>query len=147
MLPNQNTITSIKELENNNEVNSKGKSPKFDFDLGDFVVKDGKVTTVTGVEALKLWIKKVLRTKKNKYEIYKTQNVEKYGVNLLEIVTSKYPLTYIQAQVQSTVTEALLKNSDIKSVTNFKFVRDKRLLNVQFDVITVYGLTRESVVI
>lgn len=147
MLPNQNTITSIKELENNNEVNSKGKSPKFDFDLGDFVVKDGKVTTVTGVEALKLWIKKVLRTKKNKYEIYKTQNVEKYGVNLLEIITSKYPLTYIQAQVQSIVTEALLKNSDIKSVTNFKFVRDKRLLNVQFDVNTVYGLTRESVVI
>lgn len=147
MLPNQNIITSIKELTNNNEVNSKGKSPKFDFYLGDFVVKDGKVATVTGLESLKLWIKKILRTKKNKYEIYKTENVEKYGVDLLEIVTSNYPLTYIQAQVQSIVTEALLKNSDIKSVTNFKFVRDNRLLNCTFYVNTVYGSTSESVVI
>lgn len=147
MLPSQSTINSAEELENNNEVNSKGKSPKFDFDLGDFVVNDGKVATATGLEALKLWIRKILKTKKNKYEIYKTLNIKKYGVDLLEIVTSKYPLTYIQAQVQRIVTEALLKNDDIKSVNNFKFVRDKRLLNCSFDVNTVYGATSERVVI
>lgn len=147
MFPSQTTVSSIIQLDTTSSITSNGKSPQFDFDLGDFVVSDGKVVTVEGFEALKLWIKKILKTEKNKYEIYKTENVEKYGVNLLEIVTSKYPLNYIQAQVQSIVTEALLKNSDIKSVTNFKFVRDKRLLNCTFDINTIYGTTSESVVI
>lgn len=147
MFPSQTTVSSIIQLDTTKSITSNGKTPQFDFDLGDFVVSNGKVVTVKGFEALKLWIKKILKTEKNKYEIYKTENIEKYGVNLLEIVTSKYPLNYIQAQVQSIVTEALLKNSDIKSVTNFKFVRDKRLLNCTFDINTIYGTTSESVVI
>ncbi|WP_297422082.1 DUF2634 domain-containing protein [Clostridium sp.] len=147
MFPNQTTITNTQLDSTNTTVTSSGKSPSFDFETGDFIVKDGKVATVTRLEAVKLWIQKTLKTEKNKYKIYNTNNVEKYGVSLLEIITSKQPLSYIQAQVQTIVTEALIKNSDIKSVTNFVFERDKRLLNVSFDVNTIYGSTNESVVI
>ncbi len=148
MFPSQTTINTTTQLDDTTTtVNSSGKSPQFDFDLGDFVVQDGKVVTVTGLNALKLWIQKTLKTEKNKYKIYNTDKVEKYGVSLLGIITSKQPLSYIQAQVQTIVTEALLKNSDIKSVTNFAFVKDKRLLNCTFTVNTVYGSTDESVVV
>lgn len=147
MFPSQTTINSITQLDNTTSVNSSGKSPQFDFDLGDFVVQDGKVVNVTGLQALKLWIQKTLKTEKNRFKIYNTNNVEKYGVSLLEIITSKQPISYIQAQIQTIVTEALTKNSDIKSVTNFTFVRDKRLLNCTFTVNTIYGSTDESVVI
>jgi len=147
MFPSQTTVTTLQVDSTSTTVTSSGKSPKFDFTTGDFVVKDGKVATVIGLESLKLWIQKTLKTEKNKYKIYNTNNVEKYGVSLLEIITSKQPISYIQAQVQTIVTEALTKNSDIKSVINFTFIRDKRLLNCTFTVNTVYGSIDESVVI
>lgn len=147
MFPSQTTVTTLEVDTTSTTVTSGGKSPQFDFDAGDFVVKDGKVVTVTGLQALKLWIQKTLKTEKNKYKIYNNNNVEKYGVSLLGIITSKQPLSYIQAQVQTLVTEALTKNNDIKSVTNFSFIRDKRLLNCTFTVNSVYGAMEESVVI
>ena len=146
MFPNQDITNTTTQLDTTSAVISSGKSPKFDFEIGDFVVEDGKVVTVTGLEALKQWIQKTLRTETNKYKIYNTDNVEKYGAALFEIITSKYPIAYIQAQVQTIVIAALLKNSDIKEVNNFKFIRDKRLLNCEFDVISIYGTSTESVV-
>ncbi|EKQ51390.1 MULTISPECIES: DUF2634 domain-containing protein [unclassified Clostridium] len=146
MFPSQETISDITKLNNANSINSKGKSPAFDFETGDFIVKDGKVETLTGYAALKQWIQKTLKTEQNKYKIYNTDNVDKYGAALLEIITSNHPIVYIQAQVQTIVTEALLKNSDIKAVNNFKFIRDKSLLNCEFDVISIYGTNTESVV-
>ena len=54
------------------------KSPSsFDFETGDFLIKDGKVQTVSGYVALKQWIQKMLKTEQNKYKIYNTNNVEK----------------------------------------------------------------------
>lgn len=146
MFPNQDATSIIAKL-NNNSVSSGGKSPSFDFEIGDFVAKDGKVQMLTGYDALKQWIQKVLKTEKNKYKIYNTDELEKYGVALLELITSKYPIAYIQAQVETIVTEALGKNSDIKSVNNFVFTRDKNLLNCEFDVASIYGKSTESVVI
>ncbi|NOW07863.1 DUF2634 domain-containing protein [Clostridium beijerinckii] len=149
MFPNQDATRINVQLNNNldSNVNSRGKSPSFSFETGDFVVKDGKVKMLTGYDALKQWIQKVLKTEKNKYKIYNSDELEKYGVALLEIITSKYPLAYIQAQVETIVIEALLKNSDIKAVNNFVFIRDKMLLNCKFDVISIYGTSTESVVI
>lgn len=145
MLPNQTISTSSSQT--TTTVTSAGKSPQFDFEIGDFVVSDGSVATVTGLQALKLWINKILTTEQNKYRIYKNDNVEKYGVSLLEVITSKQPIVYIQAQVQTIITNALLKNSDITSVNNFIFTRDKKLLNCTFTVNSIYGSTAESVVI
>lgn len=147
MFPNQNIVSSITELEENNTINSQSKSPVFDFSTGDFLVKNGSVQTTKGYEALKTWIQKILKTEQNKYKIYNTDNVEKYGTNLLELITSDFPLTYIQSQIQTIVTTALLKNSDITTVDNFVFSKDKNLLNCQFNVTSAYGTTVESVVI
>jgi hypothetical protein len=147
MFPTQNVVSSINQLENNNSITSSGKSPAFDFETGDFLIKDGKVQTVTGYTALKQWIQKILKTEQNKYKIYNTDNIEKYGVDLLNLIMSEFPLAYIQAQVETIVKEALLKNSDVKTVDNFVFVRDKNLLNCEFDVTSIYGTNTESVVI
>lgn len=147
MFPSQTTVSSTSQLDSTTSVSSSGKSPEFDFETGDFVVVDGKVQTVTGLSAVKQWIKKVFKTEKNKYKIYNTTNTDKYGVALLELITSKYPTAYIQAQVQTIITEALLKNSDITAVNDFSFTKDKNLLNVDFTVTTIYGTSTESVVI
>ena len=67
MFPSQEITTTTTALETT--TTGSGKTLNFDFDAGDFVVKDGKVVTLTGLEALKIWIKKILRTEKNKYKI------------------------------------------------------------------------------
>jgi uncharacterized protein YacL (UPF0231 family) len=148
LFPNQEVVSAITQLDNTNIINSGGKSPSFDFELGDFNVKDGKVQTVRGYQALKQWIQKTIRTDKNKYKIYNTDNAEKYGVDsLLDLITSEYPLAYKQAQIQTIVTDALLKNSDIVLVNNFILTKDKSTLNCEFDVVSIYGTNTESVVI
>lgn len=147
MFPNQEVVNTIDKLDDTNSISSKGKSPCFNFETGDFYVKDGRVEIISKHEALKQWIQKTIRTDKNKYKIYNTNNTEKYGVDsLLDLTTSDYPLAYKEAQIQIIIIEALLRNSDIKAVNNFVFKKDKRLLNCTFDVISIYGTSTESVV-
>ena len=56
------------------------KSYLFDFDRGDFVVRDGKLIECDGIDAIKVWIEKILRTEKGRYPIY--DNTE-YGCHLV----------------------------------------------------------------
>ncbi|MBN1079262.1 DUF2634 domain-containing protein [Clostridium botulinum] len=128
----------------NNKASNGWKSFLFDFNKGDFNVADGKLQEINNLEALKLWIEKVLKTTKYKFAIY--EGVD-YGItDLKELITSGLPLQFIQAEMEREVKETLIKNSNIKSVQNFKFERNKRLLNVSFDCITVYGTVDSEVI-
>ena len=40
------------------------RSYLFDFNKGDFVVRDGKLVECDGMDALKVWIEKILKTEK-----------------------------------------------------------------------------------
>lgn len=141
IMPQQdNTISSI-----NNETSKGGKSFSFDFSSGDFNVIDGKLIEINNLDALKMWIDKVLKTDKFKFRIYDSTD---YGItDLKELITSDYPLPFIQAEIEREVKETLLKNSNIKSVQNFEFERNKRLLTVRFNCYTVYGQVRNEVII
>lgn len=123
-----------------------GKSFLFDFDQGDFVVRDGKLQVVEGLEALRVWIKKVLSTEKFKFKIYNTGESNEYGTTtLLELVNSGHPPFFIQAEIQREVTEALLRNPEITGVGEFTFLRERRTLIVGFTVNSIYGTTSEEV--
>ncbi len=135
-------------IEENTEADNKttltGKSFLFDFEKGEFVIKDGKPVEVNGYEALKMWIKKTLYTTANKYTVYIKK--DEYGVeDLKELVTSDLPFPFKKSEIERIVKETLLKNTAIKSVQNFKFERNKRLLNVSFNVITIYGTVESEV--
>lgn len=120
----------------------RGKSYLFDFDKGDFVVVDGKLQLVDGVESLKIWTEKVLRTEKGKSRIYEGTE---YGVRLTNLLNKGYPQGFIESEIEREVSEALLRNPEIKEVSNFRFTREKRGLKVEFDVQSVYGSTAGEV--
>ena len=42
------------------------RSYLFDFDTGDFVVRDGKLIECDGIDAVKVWIETILRTEKGR---------------------------------------------------------------------------------
>ena len=43
--------------------------PAFDFERGDFVIINGRPKMVVGMDRLRSWIGKVLRTQKGRYKI------------------------------------------------------------------------------
>lgn len=118
MFPTQE-VTTENLTNSNSKTSIIGKSFFFNFNTGEFELNDGRVVKLNGYEALKIWIKKVLYTTKNKYEIYEGSD---YGViDFRELITSHMPYPFIKAEIEREVKEALLKNTAIKSVENFSF--------------------------
>lgn len=127
----------------NSKKTNRGKSFSFDFFKGDFNVIDGKLQEIDTIEALKLWIEKILKT--DKFKIYDNTD---YGVtNFKELITSDFPFEFVKAEIERTIKEVLLKNNSIKSVENFKFERNKKLLTVSFDCSTIYGTIENEVIL
>lgn len=118
-----------------------GASFLFDFKAGDFTVIDGKIVKLKEIEAVKVWIEKILSTEKFKYSIYKKDGEEEYGVKLKDLINSDYPKEFIKIELEREIKEALSRNKDISNVHSFIFKQIKRNLNCSFTVETVYGAT------
>lgn len=110
------------------------KSFLFDFGKGDFVTIDGKLVRTEGLEAVKVWIEKVLRTERFKFKVY-----DEYGITLSDLIHSDYPPDFIKTELEREVREALQKNTDITGVHAFQFERLKRGLSCTFTADTRYG--------
>jgi hypothetical protein len=131
---------------NNDDIRTTlGKSFLFDVNTGDFILKNGKLQAIEGIEALKVWIQKILKTEKFKFKVYETGEINEYGVTLLELVNSGYPHAFIQAEIQREIAEALDRNPEILAVNNFSFTREKRTLIAHFNVNSIYGTVEQEV--
>lgn len=142
MFPIQENTTST-----SNEI-GKGVILSFNFDTGEFNMKDGKPVELNGIEALKMWIKKVLKTEKHKFKIYiSTDSEYSYGVTVREYINnSNLPYNFKIAEIQREITESLMVNNSINAVSNFNFERNKRTLTISFTVNSVYGTIDEEVI-
>lgn len=120
--------------QNTKNESSGTKSYLFDFEKGDFVVKDGKLIECDGLEAIKVWIEKILRTEKGRFAIFDDTD---YGCHIEDlIVGNNYPVEYIEAELKREIEEALLLNSNISSVNDFKITRTRNNLIVEMEVHT-----------
>ena len=129
MFPNSTDIM----ISNENKASSGVKSYLFDFDSGDFVVRDGKLIECDGIDAVKVWIEKILRTEKGRYTIYADTE---YGCHLEDlIIGNSYTVEFIEAELKREIEDALKQNSQIKSVTNFQIIRSKHSITVTLEVV------------
>ena len=111
-----------------------GKSFLFDFTAGDFIIRDGKLVECKGIDAIKVWIEKILRTEKGRFRIY---NDTDYGCRTEDlIVGSNYPIAFIEAELKREVEDALLQNPNILSVSNFNIERTASGITVSMEVET-----------
>ena len=129
MFPNSTDIT----LDNKSDTSSGTKSYLFDFTTGDFIVRDGKLIECDSIDAIKVWIEKILRTEKGRYKIY--DNTE-YGCHLEDlIIGNSYTAEFIEAELKREIEDALKQNPRITSVTNFKITRNKNAITVTLEVV------------
>lgn len=109
----------------------------YDFKTCDFVMENGKPVTVSGVDALNVWIEKILRTQLNRYEIYTDTG---YGTNIEDLIIGKgYSTAFVQSELKREIETALLQNEDITEVKSISLSREKDLLTVEIALETVYG--------
>ena len=109
----------------------------YDFKACDFVMEDGDPIKVSGIEALRVWITKILHTQLNRYQIYAGTS---YGANIEDLVIGKgYSTAFIQSELKREIETALLQNDDIEYVSDFVLTREKDKLDISFTVGTVYG--------
>ena len=129
MFPKTNDSTVAK----NETVSSNGtKTYLFDFDRGDFVIRDGKLVVCDGVEAIRVWIEKIIRTEKSRYPIY---DGTEYGCHLEDlIIGNNYTVEFIEAELKREIEEALLQNPQISNVSGFQLVRDANSITVTLEV-------------
>ena len=129
MFPNSTDIT----INNESNTSSGTKSYMFDFENGDFVVRDGKLIECDSIDAIKVWIEKILRTEKGRCPIY--DNTE-YGCHFEDlIIGNSYTAEFIEAELKREIEDALKQNSQITSVTNFKITRNKNAITVTLEVV------------
>jgi hypothetical protein len=115
----------------------------WDFTKGDFKLKDGKLVRLTGVEYLKVWIQKALRTVKDSL-IYKGTD---YGSGHHSLIGTTFKPSFTKEEYKRYIKEALLSNSAITNVSNFTFSQTGSRMVIGFDVTSIYGVTGEDVVI
>ena len=140
MFPNSTDIT----LDDERNTSSGTKSYMFDFENGDFVVRDGKLIECDGIDAIKVWIEKILRTEKGRYPIY--DNTE-YGCHLEDlIIGNSYTAEFIEAELKREIEDALKQNPRITSVTNFNITRNTNAITVTLEVV-LNGKGRNTVTV
>ena len=119
------------------------KTFAFDFNEGDFILKDGKMVEESGMEYLKTWIKKALRTVKDS-SYYAGVN---YGSDHHSLIGQVYKPAFSRAEYERLIREALLVNDAITRVENFTFSQTGSRLTISFDVISIFGQTNEAVMV
>lgn len=119
-----------------------GKSFLFDFAKGDFILRDGRLAEVSDLEALELWIEKILRTEKYRYKVYEREDENEYGVVLEDlIVGSNFPQAFVEAELKREISKALTKHWMIQSLSNWSIEKDNPVLKISFNVNLIDGNT------
>lgn len=111
--------------------------PLFDFERGEFVLgQNGQIRTVSGRDALKNWIAKLLHTPRGKYRVYDGTS---YGTICHDLIGRALPQAYILAEVERDIKEAVMKHEAVNAVDCFNVQLNDNELTVSFKVHSDYG--------
>jgi len=116
-------------IEHSNNSERSSRSFLFDFSIGDFVIKDGKLVETDDIT---VWIEKIMRTEKGRFKIYEGTD---YGCHLEDlIIGSNYPISFVESELKREIEDALLQNPNIKAISNFALLRTKSGITVSLEV-------------
>lgn len=98
-------------------------------------LEDGHIRgCAQGLEAMKQAIYKILMTERYQYTIYSWD----YGIETLDLYGE--PVSYVCPELERRISEALIWDSRIESVSDFEFdISKKGVIHVLFTVHTIFG--------
>jgi len=107
-----------------------------DWDKGRFAEKNGRFYTVTGTEALKIWVYRALRLESGRF-CYTAWSWD-YGNELGTLLGGCVDRGVLESRLRQYIREALLASPYIKAVDGFSFSREGSRVEVRFRVHSVY---------
>ena len=108
-----------------------------DWDKGAFALRSGKPYTVTGNDALKIWVRCALHPENVRF-LY-TAHTAEYGNQLAERMAEQGGRDIMESLLRREIRETLLVSPYITAVDGFAFSRQGSRLTARFRVHTVYG--------
>jgi phage baseplate assembly protein W len=112
-----------------------GKELAFDFTKGELIIENGRPKLVEGIDAVRVWIEKTLRTARYRYPIYSFE----YGCELEDLIGIEIPSDVLESEIKRVIAEAIIYDDRIESVEDFKISRSSDCLHLNFRVVTVFG--------
>lgn len=107
--------------------------------------KDDEVAKFKGktdeLEAVQQAVYKILNTERYTYPIYSWN----YGIELVDLFGQ--PIPWVYPELERRITEALVWDDRITSVTEFEFDSVKNEVHASFTVNTIFGSFEESLVV
>ena len=114
-----------------------------DWEVGAFALREGRSYTVTGDEALRIWVRRALHPESVRF-LYSAYSAD-YGNQLAEYLSQRAEQGILESLVKKEIQETLLVSPYIRTVDGFSFTRAGSRLTVRFTVGTVYnGFTMEK---
>jgi len=106
------------------------RSFNFNSETKQFIFLNGKNVETSQVEAIKQWVRLILRTYKDKFNVYKDTD---FYCNIEDLIGNKLN-PFLDSELRREITEAMLRNKAIKSVDNIALSQSKRTLTVEFTI-------------
>lgn len=135
MFPKLDLDLAREEIREDAEEESQGISYLYDFKKKDFVIRAGSLIEIEGAQGVRVWIEKILRTERFKFDIY-----EDYGISIENLLKGKkIPVLLLQSELKRQLVEAMSKNNEIEEIQDFKVEQEMATLYISFTVILKSG--------
>lgn len=122
-------------LEETTFKNTFGKTYLFDFETGEFVMKDGKLVIASEIEAIQMWVTKIILTEKFKFKIYEKevdQKNQEYGVTFKSLIGLKLPKEMIYSEISRELGETLKKHPQIDKISGLEIKSEGGKYTIEF---------------
>ena len=113
-----------------------------DWEAGGFALRNGRFYTVTGIEALKIWVYRALHQESERFR-YSAWSWD-YGNELGTLLGGCVDRGILESRLRQYIREALLVSPYIKEVDAFSFVQKGSRMEVRFTVHSVYEDFRQG---
>ncbi|MCF0169010.1 MAG: DUF2634 domain-containing protein [Fusobacterium varium] len=135
ILPEINFIDYSKQVaEIQKETN--GKTFLIDFKKGKMLRKNGKLIKTDDERAVRMWLEKVLLTEKYKWNIYKSNGTNQYGMTYkANLQGQRFPTPVLYSEFIRELKETILKNKQIIEIKNIDIQLVKHTLETKFTVV------------
>lgn len=135
ILPEINFIDYSKQVaEIQKETN--GKTFLIDFKKGKMLRKNGKLIKTDDERAVRMWLEKVLLTEKYKWNIYKSNGINQYGMAYkANLQGQRFPTPVLYSEFIRELKETILKNKQIIEIKNIDIQLIKYTLETKFTVV------------
>ena len=120
----------------NNSKNSNGKTFLIDFQKKKLLKSNGQLIKTDDERAIRMWLEKVLLTEKFKWNIYKENGLNQYGMRYKAMLLGqRFPTPVLYSEFERELIETVAKNKQIKEIKNIEINLDRHTLKTRFDVV------------